>query len=174
MCQVTDRFDQLSPRDTAITLRSLGRRIGDTAAKALQQPEAATLVDATGPGGFSLSSAIDASARAQAFLLNELGKALDHENPVVSAAVEDTQLRDFVEDRPVPPTVGLESLSVDTSLAADRLESASTESMSRQVPVVGGGTTSALAIAQEAARSGVRTLTDITSIADWIRTKHVS
>lgn len=174
MCQVTDRFDQLSPRDTAITLRSLGRRIGDAAAKALLRPEAATLVDATGPSGFSLSSAIDGGARAQAFLLNELGKAVDHENPVVSAAVEDPQLRDFVEDRPVPPTVGLESLSVDTSLAADRLESASTESLARQLRVVGGGTTSVLAIAQEAARSGVRTLGDVTAITDWIRTKQVS
>ena len=166
--RVTDRFAKLSARDTAITLRSLGRRISEAASPGLS-PDLSQRSGAPGPGGRSLDDLLDTAARTQAFLLNELGRSLDHEDPVLPAATLDSTERHFAEQRPASSSDALSSLKMDTQACAARVETASAGSLARPVTIVGGRLTSPLEIAQEAARSGIGDLGQIQAQVDWLR-----
>ncbi len=163
------RFAQLSPRDTAITLRSLGRRVNQAVAPVISSPELQSKADASGPGGDSLSGLVDMLTRTQGFLLNELAKSLDHQDPVIAQAVIDPDQLHFVEDRPVPLSVGLESLATDSEQAGHRVEEATGADLGRVVSVVGGTSMTPLEIAQQAARTGIATLKKIEDQVTWLK-----
>ena len=164
------RFAQLSPRDTAITLRSLGRRVAQSVTPVTGgSAELQSRLDAAGPDGDSLSSLVDRLSRTQGFLLNELGKSLDQKTPVVSEAVVEAEQLHFAEDRPVPLAVGLESVASDSEQAGRRVEEASGADLGRIVSVVGGGSITPLEIAQQAARTGIATLKQIENQVTWLK-----
>ncbi len=164
---MTDRFSQLSARDTAITLRSLGRRITNAATPALAA-EFETVLSSPGPEGLSLDELLDQAARTQAFLLNEIARSLDHKDPVVPAATLLRSERHFVEARLASPADALASIRTDTQASAERVELADARALGRPVSVLGGGSTSPLSIAQEAARSGIDALGQIQTQVDWL------
>lgn len=166
---MADRFDTLSPRDTAITLRSLPRRVGDLVNQVLKSSDLSLRVDAKGPSTQSLSDLVDEASRTQSLLHNELNKSLDHQEPVIAAATFVPEQRHFVEARPVPVTVGLACFKDEVEASAKRIEAAQASALSRTVRVVGDSTTTPLAIAQEAARCGISTLTLLEQHVSWMR-----
>lgn len=166
---MSDRFAQLSPRDTAITLRSLPRRIDQAANPALSSDDLSLRVDAPGPNGQSLSELVDAASRDQSVLHNELERALDQENPVVAAAALDPSEQFFVDSRPVPIETALASLKDEANASAERVEGASGSALARNVSVTGGTKTTPLRLAQEAARRGIAALGLINDHVAWMR-----
>ena len=163
------RFAQLSPRDTAITLRSLGRRVTQAVAPVVGSAELQARIDAAGPNGDSLSGLVDLMTRMQGFLSNELGKSLDQKDPLIAKAVGELDQLHFVEDRPVPLTVGLESVATDSEQAGRRVEDTSGADLARVVSVVGGGSITPLEIAQQQARTGVASLKQIEDQVSWLK-----
>lgn len=169
LVRVTDRFDQLSPRDTAITLRSLGRRFNGAVNAVIQSPDLMAQVDAIGPSTRSLSDLIDEGTRTQGLLLNELTNALEHQEPIIAKAALDASERDYVEDRRIPFDVGLEAMSTDSEASGLRIEGASASELARSVKVVGGTATNPLALGREAARSGIALLKLVEDHVAWLR-----
>ena len=87
-----DRFDQLAPRDVAITLRSLHRRLGSIEARA-SAPELADLIGRPGPSGQRLDDLLADALRGAAFTGNALRTALTATKPVLPEAVLDLSER---------------------------------------------------------------------------------
>ena len=165
---MNDRFDQLAPRDVAITLRSFRRRFGSISA-AVRGPKLESLVDAPGPAGDSIAQIITQAAQTASLLANELERSLDHSAPVISLAVVDRSERVFVDDRSWPVAAATESLADDAERAADRLDEATASEQTRSVPVAGGDSTTPLGICQVFTRDSVEALGQAQRQLDWLR-----
>lgn len=165
---MTDRFDSLSPRDTVITLRSLRRRfqpVADAASSERLSPH----VDAPGPAGDSLATLAVEAAQTAALLANDVERALDHDEPLISRASLEPSDRVFTE-RPEWSVAGaVTSLIDDAERAAERIDLASGGELARTVPVAGGSTTTPLGLAHELARSALASLKACDAQVDWMR-----
>ena len=165
---MTDRFDQLAPRDVAITLRSMRRRFGDVD-EALSDPELGPLADRPGPAGSSLGQILADLARSAALLANGLERALDHEQPMLEPELLAPADRSYVDDRPLGAEASLAGFIDDAERAATRVEGASSGALARDVGLVGGATTTPLAVARQLAREVVAGLEAADRQLDWLR-----
>ncbi len=165
---MADRFDKLAPRDLVITLRSLRRRFGGLASRAALDSAVMASIDAPDGAEPSLRARFEQAAQAAALLENELGKALDHDDPVIAAPALDPDERHFL-DVPGPgasPAQSVDALAADAERAADRIERAGAEELTRGVRVAGGGTTTPAALAAELARTEIGALDAIEDLID--------
>ncbi len=160
-----DRFAGLAPRDTAITLRSLRRRYKGAAALAREAENRHTAV---GPSSSSLIDLANEAAQISAMIGNEIDRSLDHETPVVPSAAIEASERHFVGTTPLDLAAAIAEMADQAELAADRIERSTASQLSRPVSVVGGGSTTPLALGQEMARSLIRQLDTITTHVEWM------
>ncbi len=169
---MSDRFEQLAPRDVAITLASLGRRFEGVVASASGESRLVALHDAPGPDGASFDAIITEAAQAVSFLANEVERSVQSQEPVVPAAAIDPSERSFL-DSPAspPPSESVDAIRTAASAAGAHVDDASSDTLGRSVAVAGGGTTTPIALAREMARTGVGFLQRAEKQADWLRTQ---
>ena len=167
---MTDRFDQLAPRDVIITLRSLRRRF-DVVATAAGHPNLGALIDAPGADQPSLAEILTKTAQAVAVIANETERALDHDQPLVAAAAIDRDALVFTDDRTWPLARAVESVADDAERIAERMEAATAGEQARKVDVVGGGDSTPLALAQELSRTAINALRAAEDQLDWMRSQ---
>lgn len=159
---MADQFDSLAPRDIAITLRSLGRRFGLVLA-APEAPDLAPALEVSGPDGLTLGDIVASTAQAISFVGGEFERSLDHSDPLLPAGAIDPEQR-----RPAAPgqaprpgqgsgglQAGVAQITKAGEHLADRIDSASSQSLEREIKVVGHSPTTPLAIGRELARTAV-------------------
>ena len=162
-----DRFDLLAPRDLAITLRSLRRRLGRVEVRATA-PELTDLLEQTGPDGHRLDELLAEGARSASFTTNVLDRSLDTTTPVVPAEVFDPAARSFVDERPMEIGAAIGAIADEADDAAERVERASAGELSRSVSLTGGGDTTPLAVGQQAAREMIGVLDRAIRHVEWL------
>lgn len=162
-----DRFDALSPRDVVATLRSLERRFGAVATRA-EQERISEIIDGPGPSGARLADVVADAARGAASVAQALDTSLDAIEPVVAAAILDPSERVFTDDRGWSVAAGVDALVSDARRAAERIDDATADALSRSVAVTGSGSTTPLAIGQQLARELIGALTTGERHLDWL------
>lgn len=162
-----DRFDQLSPRDVAITLRSLHRRLRSIEARA-SSPELQDVVGRPGPTGQRLDDLLAEALRGAAFTANALATALTATQPVLPEALFDRSERTYVDERTVDLETSVEAISTEADGAARRIERATAAELTRSIAVVGGTETTPLAIGQQLTRELIGALTAAERHLDWL------
>lgn len=162
-----DRFDDLSPRDIVATLRSLERRYGSVRNRGLH-PRLSDVIDRPGPSGSSLDSLMTEAAKGAALVVSALDTALDAVEPVVPAPTLDPTERAFTDDRSWSIDAAVDALTGDASRAADRIDHASADALSRAVAVTGSATTTPLAIAQQLGRELIAALITGERHVEWL------
>jgi len=165
-----DRFDQLAPRDLAITLRSLRRRLGSVQARS-SADQLADVVEQAGPSGERLDDLMASALRGAAAISQALQTSLQTSEPVIASAVLDPSDRTFVDERTVDTATAVSGISAEAETAADRIEHASAGALSRDVPVTGGDTTTPLAIGQQLARELINALTAAERHVEWLESQ---
>lgn len=165
-----DRFDQLAPRDVAITLRSMRRRFGSVGTRAID-PSLAPVIDRAGPSGHRLDDLLATAVRGTALVTNALEQSLTSTDPVLPPAVFDPSERTFVDERPIGIDQSIQAISDEADAAADRIEAATAGELSRQVAVAGGDATTPLAIGQQLARELVEALTLGERHVEWLESQ---
>lgn len=165
-----DRFDALAPRDVATTLRSLERRFGSVRKRALT-PRLAAALERPGPTGLALDILITDAARGAALVASALDRALDAVEPVVAEAVLDPTERVYTDERGWTLDAAVDVLAREATSAADRIDKASADALSRAVTVTGGGATTPLAVAQQLARELIDTLTASERHIEWLESQ---
>lgn len=169
---MADRFDQLAPRDVAITLASLGRRFEGVVASASGESRLVDLHDAPGPDGASFQGVITEAAQALSFLANEVERSVQSQEPVVPAAAVDASERSFLESPGTPPlSESVDAIRTAATAAGAHVDDASSDTLARAVAVAGGASTTPIALAREMARTGVGLLQRAEKQADWLRTQ---
>ncbi len=162
-----DRFDQLSPRDLAITLRSLHRRFGSIESRA-SSSKLVDVVGRVGPSGERLDDQLAEAARGAALTRSALDTALTSADPVIPAAVLDVSARVFTDQRDWTVEAAIVSIDEDAAAAAGRVEHATADDLSREVKVTGSGTSTPLAVAQQLARELIGALSVAERHVDWL------
>ncbi len=165
-----DRFDALAPRDVVATLRSLERRFGSVSHRAAN-PELADVVERPGPSGSSLDVLIANAARGAALVAGAVDTTLDAVDPVIAAPVLEPSERAFTDDRAWSIEAGVETLAAEANRAADRVDDATADSLSRAVAVTGDGSTSPLAVAQQLARELIAALSAAEQHVEWLESQ---
>lgn len=167
---MADQFDQLSPRDVVITIRSLGRRFEEVSGAARSDPAVFDRLDAAGPDGRSLPEIAIAASQALAFLGNEADRIIDHDDPVVPRAVVDPGERHF-EGPPGRATMtdAVAGLADESARLGDRLSAVEPAAWARSATVAGGGRVSLLEVARELARTGITHLRAAETQLAWLR-----
>ncbi len=146
-----DQYDKLSPRDLAITLRSVPRRFTAVRSRA-DADRLVDVIERTGPSGARLDDLLTGASRGAALVGNALDAALTSNDPVVAHAVLDPSERVYTDDRVVRFDIAVDTITTEADDAADRIEHATADDLSRDVAVTGGETTTPLAIGQQLAR----------------------
>lgn len=162
-----DRFDELAPRDLIATLRSLERRFGSVKKRA-GSPHLSEVVDRPGPSGSSIDSLVAEAARGGSLVVSALGRALDAVEPVIAAPVLDPSERVFTDDRGWSAEAAVDTIITDAAQAADRIDGATADALSRTVAVTGSGATTPLAVAQQLARELIGALTVSERHVEWL------
>lgn len=162
-----DRFDVLAPRDLIITLRSLRRRFSSIQSRAAN-PRLSDVMERPGPSGTTLDSLISDAARGASLVASALETSLDAEAPVVAAAALDPTERVFTDDRSWSIEAAVDVIATDAATAADRIDDASADELSRSAAVTGKGDTTPLAIAQQMARELIEALTASERHIEWL------
>lgn len=162
-----DQFDQLAPRDLAITLRSLRRRLGSIETRAAV-PELADLVGRPGPSGHRLDDLLADALRGAALTANALDTSLTASAPVIPSAVFDPPERTFVDERTVDVETAIEAICSEADDAAQRIEHATAGELSRAIAVVGGEETTPLTIGQQLARELIGALNAAERHVEWL------
>lgn len=165
-----DRFDLLAPRDLAITLHSLHRRFGSIRTRAMS-PRLADVVGRVSPSGQRLDDQLAQAARGAALTRNALDTALDSIDPVIPSPVLDVSERVFTDERSWTVGTAIASIDDDATAAAERVEHATADELSRSVRVTGSGMTTPLAIAQQMARDLIGALASAEHHVDWLETQ---
>lgn len=165
-----DRFDQLAPRDVAITLRSLHRRLASIEARA-SAPELEDLIGRPGPSGQPLDELLADALRGAGFTASALTASLTATAPVLPEAVFDLSERTYVEERSIDLETAVEAISSEADEAAQRIEHATASELSRSVAVVGGTATTPLAIGQQLARELIGALAAAERHVDWLESQ---
>ena len=165
-----DRFDLLAPRDLAITLHSLHRRFGSIQTRATS-PRLVDIVGRLGPSGERLDDQLAQAARGAALAKSALDTALNAADPVIPNAVLDVSGRVFTDERSWTVETAIASIDDDAAAAAERVEHATADELSREVRMTGSGTTTPLAVAQQLARELIGALTSAEHQVDWLETQ---
>lgn len=165
-----DRFDVLAPRDLIITLRSLERRFGSIKQRA-SNSRLSDVLDRPGPTGLSLDTLLADAARGGALVSNSLDTALDATEPVVATAVLDPSERIFTDDRDWSIDAAVDLIVTEAGRAADRVDDASADALSRSVAVTGAGSSTPLAIAQQMARELIEALNISDRHMEWLESQ---
>ncbi len=154
---MTDQFSSLAPRDVAITLRSLRRRLDDAVRPVVEDDALRSLLGAPSGSTPSISETVERLAVELPMLERALGICTEAEDPVVPAGVLDAAEREPAGASGPPP-------SFDTAMAAatdaadavaDNIENASTSAIKRIARVAGGRTVSTIEIGRETARTAI-------------------
>jgi len=154
---VTAPYDSLQPPQIAVTIRSLPRRYRS----ALAELEAADVdLGAAGRTGESPLVIVDDATRSLMVIDRGLEQVLLHDQPMVMAAVMDPAARQWEQPAGDRATI-LDALGDIATELADRIDEAPTDAWSRPAEVAAHGSVDALAIAREAARTGVERLRDL-------------
>ena len=111
-----DRFDQLSPRDLAITFRSLRRRLGSVQSRS-EAARLSEVVGQAGPSGDRLDDLLAATLRGAATTAHALQTSLEASEPVIASAVLDPSERTFVDERTVDPAAAVAGIADDAEAA---------------------------------------------------------
>lgn len=167
---MTDQFSSLAPRDVAITLRSLRRRLDEALEPLLEDEELRDLLGAPSGSTPSISETLEGLSVALPMLDRALEIAIADDDPVVPAGVLDAAERETAElGRPPSFDTARDSATDAASAAADRLDEASSSTMTRVARVAGGRTASVLEIGQEAARTAIGGLRLVERRAEELR-----
>lgn len=162
-----DRFDDLAPRDLIATLRSLERRFGSVKTRAGNE-RLTQVVARPGPSGSSIDSVVAEAARGGSLVVSALDRALDAVEPVVAAPVLDPSERVFTDDRGWSVEAAVDTIVGDALQAADRIDNATADALSRTVAVTGSGATTPLAVGQQLARELIEALTVSERHIEWL------
>jgi hypothetical protein len=165
-----DQFDSLSPRDAAITIRSLGRRFGEISGSARSDPAVFAQLDATGPHGRSLPEIVIAAAQALSFLGNEIDRVIDRDDAVVPREAVTPADRSFLE-APGRATMSdaVDAIAAESTRLADRLDGLDATRWARSAALTGGGRVELLSLVREAARTEIRELREAEVQLEWLR-----
>ncbi|MGI9602270.1 MAG: hypothetical protein ACR2QE_10320 [Acidimicrobiales bacterium] len=148
---MAEPYDSLQPPQIAVTIRSLPRRVNEALA-ALDLQDVS--LDANGVDGDSPLGIVDDIGRSLVVIDRGLEQTLLHEEPTVMAAVMDPAARTWEQPAGDRATT-LAALDDAADELAARIETAPSDSWQRSAQVAGGSTVTALAVAREAARTGV-------------------
>ena len=165
-----DQYDKLAPRDLAITLRSVPRRFAAVQSRA-GAPRLADVIGRTGPSGARLDDLLAGASRGAALVGNALDTALTTNDPVVAHAVLDPTERVYTDDRVMRFELAVDTISTEADGAAQRIEHATADDLSREVSVTGGGTTTPLAIGQQLARELIGALNSAERHVEWLESQ---
>ncbi len=165
-----DQYDKLSPRDLAITLRSVPRRFGSVSNRA-QADRLSEVIERTGPSGARLDELLADASRGSALVANALETSLASAEPIVAHAVLDPSERVYTDDRVIRFDVAVATISDEADGAAGRIEHATADELSRDVAVTGGGTTTPLAIGQQLARELIGALNLAERHVEWLESQ---
>lgn len=162
-----DRFDALAPRDVVATLRSLERRFGAVMTRA-SDPQLSDVIDRPGPSGRSLDAVVTETASGGSLVASALDVALDATDPVVAEAVLDPSERVFTDERVWSIDASVDTIVADAQRAAERIDRATADALSRVVAVTGAGSTRPLAISQQLARELIGALSTCERHVEWL------
>lgn len=149
---------RLSPSDVAATLRSLPRRFTETLAPRPGDPPGVVVAECVGPGGESAAEITWHATSALALLGRALHQAVVESAPVLHPAVLDPTMRGWELPARTGASEALDHLGDVATGLADAVEGVGFGQWDRSVAVAGGGTTTPLDLAREAARSGAAAL----------------
>ncbi len=165
-----DQYDMLSPRDLAITLRSVPRRFTTVRSRA-GADRLVDVLERIGPSGARLDDLLAGASRGAALVGNAITMALTTNEPVVAHAVLDPSERVYTDDRSMRFDIAVDTITTEADGAAQRIEHATADDLSRDVAVTGGSTTTPLAIGQQLARELIGALILAERHIDWLETQ---
>lgn len=170
MARQRDQYDKLAPRDLAITLRSVPRRFEAVRARA-RADRLVDVLERTGPSGARLDDLLADASRGAALTSRAIDAALTSKDPVVSRAVLDPSERVYTDDRAMSFDIAVDTIAADADGAAERIEHATADELSRDVAVTGGQTTTPLAIGQQLARELIDALKVAERHIEWLESQ---
>ncbi len=154
---MTDQFSSLAPRDVAITLRSLRRRLDDAVRPVVEDDALRSLLGAPSGSTPSISETVERLALELPMLERALGICAEAEDPVVPAGVLDAAEREPAGAGGPPPSFDTARAAIEEAVEAiaETIEGASSSAIRRIARVAGGGTASTIDIGREAARTAI-------------------